>query len=94
MRLDGEQVDVLKNRLKSLSTSAKLYLFGSRVDDDARGGDIDLLVISDKLSKTDLRLLRIEFFKYFGEQKLDIVLDNGELKNPFVQHIFPKAVLL
>ena len=94
MRLDGEQVDVLKNRLKSLSTSAKLYLFGSRVDDDARGGDIDLLIISDKLTKKELRLLRIDFFKYFGEQKLDIVLDNGELKNPFVQHIFPKAVLL
>ncbi len=94
MRLDNDQIKVLKDKLQSLSSSAKLYLFGSRVDDDARGGDIDLLVVSDKLTKKDLRLLRIEFFKYFGEQKLDIVLDNGELKNPFVQHIFPKAVML
>jgi predicted nucleotidyltransferase len=94
MRLYKEQIEVLKSKLKTLSSTAKIYLFGSRVDDTAKGGDIDLLVISDELTKKDLRLLRVEFFKYFGEQKLDIVLDNGEFKNPFVKHIFQKAILL
>lgn len=94
MRLYKEQIDVLKNKLTTLSSSAKLYLFGSRVNDDLKGGDIDLLVVSDELTKKDLRLLRVEFFKHFGEQKLDIILDNGELKTPFVKHIFQKAVLL
>jgi predicted nucleotidyltransferase len=94
MRLYKEQIEVLKNKLKTLSSTAKIYLFGSLVDDTAKGGDIDLLVISDELTKKDLRLLRVEFFKYFGEQKLDIVLDNGEFKNPFVKHIFQKAILL
>jgi predicted nucleotidyltransferase len=94
MRLDKEQIDVLKNKLQTLSATAKLYLFGSRVDDTAKGGDIDLLVVSDQLTKKELRLLRVDFFKNFGEQKLDIVLDDGELKDPFVQHIFKKAILL
>jgi predicted nucleotidyltransferase len=94
MRLCKEQIEVLKNKLQTLSSSAKLYLFGSRIDDTARGGDIDLLVVSDELTQKDLRLLRVDFFKHFGEQKLDIVLDNGEFKNPFVKHIFQKAVLL
>lgn len=94
MRLYKEQIDVLKNKLQTLSSNIRLYLFGSRVDDSARGGDIDLLVISDELTKKDLRLLRVDFFKHFGEQKLDIVLDNGKFKNPFVKHIFQKAVLL
>ena len=94
MRLSKSEVHVLKSKLYSLSDRAKLYLFGSRVDDTKKGGDIDLLIIDDTLSKKDLRLLRIDFFKHFGEQKLDIVLDNGELKNPFVKHIFQKAVLL
>jgi len=71
-----------------------LYLFGSRVDDDRRGGDIDLLVVSDTLNKKDLRLLRVAFFEVFGEQKLDIVLDDGSFKNPFTKMIFQKAVLL
>jgi len=94
MRLYKEEIEVLKSKLETLSHSAKLYLFGSRVNDDAKGGDIDLLVVSDKLTKKDLRVLRIDFFKHFGEQKLDILLDNGEFKNPFVRYIFQKAVLL
>jgi len=94
MRLYKEQIEVLKNKLKTLSSNAKIYLFGSRVDDTKKGGDIDLLIISDELTKKDLRLLRVEFFKYFGEQKIDIILDNGEFKNPFTKHIFQKAVLL
>jgi len=94
MRLSKEQVEVLKNRLKLLSPDAELYLFGSRVDDNAKGGDIDLLVVSDKLAKKDLRLLRIDFFKHFGEQKLDIVLDDGRFTNPFTKHIIQKAILL
>ena len=94
MRLSKDEVDLLKNKLSSLSKEAKLYLFGSRVDDEKKGGDIDLLVVSKQLNKKDLRLLRIEFFKVFGEQKLDIVLDNGSFSNPFTKLIFPKAIEL
>jgi len=94
MRLQKEQIDLLKTKLKELSSEAKLYLFGSRVDDSKRGGDIDLLVLSDTLTAKDMRVLRVEFFKYFGEQKLDIVLDTKELQTPFAKHILPKAVEL
>ena len=94
MRLLKEEVDTLKTKLYELSNDAKIYLFGSRVDDNKRGGDIDLLIISKRLTKKDLRIIRIDFFKKFGEQKLDIILDNGELKNPFIKHIFQKAILL
>ncbi|MEA1892606.1 MAG: nucleotidyltransferase domain-containing protein [Campylobacterota bacterium] len=94
MRLLNTEVDLLKNRLRTLSSEAKLYLFGSRIDDDKKGGDIDLLVVSKKLKKKDLRLLRIAFFEVFGEQKLDIVLDDGTFKNHFTKLIFQKAVLL
>ena len=94
MRLTLSQVDVLKNKLKALSESAQLYLFGSRVDDAKKGGDIDLLVVSSTLTPKDLRPLRIEFYNYFGEQKLDVVLDDGSFSNPFHKHILQKAILL
>jgi len=94
MRLLAKEILVLKDKLNTLSSTAKLYLFGSRVDDTKRGGDIDLLVVSDILTKKDLRLLRVEFFKFFGEQKLDIILDNGKFTNPFNKLVFQKAVLL
>ena len=94
MRLSQEGIDVLKTKLCSLSSEAKLYLFGSRTDDDKQGGDIDLLVVSQKLTKKDLRLLRIDFFQAFGEQKLDIILDKGDFENPFNKLISQKAILL
>lgn len=94
MRLSQAEIHLLKSVLADLSAEAKLYLFGSRVDDAKRGGDIDLLVISDQLQLKDLRPLRIRFFEQFGEQKMDIVLDDGSLQNPFVRHIFPTAIAL
>ena len=94
MRLSEKQIKVLKDKLNSISSSAKLYLFGSRVDDTKKGGDIDLLVVSKEVTKKDLRLLRIDFFDHFEEQKLDIVLDDGEFKNPFTKHIIKGAILL
>lgn len=67
MRLYEDQINVLKNKLQSISSTAQLYLFGSRVDDTKKGGDIDLLIVSDVVTKKDLRILRVEFFKHFGE---------------------------
>ena len=94
MRLNIKEIALLKETLATISTSAKMYLFGSRVDETKRGGDIDLLIIDDNLTKKELRVLRTTFFQKFGEQKIDIVLDNPKLENPFVKYIFPKAIEL
>ena len=94
MRLSNEEIKLLKKTLTSLSATAKLYLFGSRVDDEKRGGDIDLLIISDELTQKDMRKIRVKFFQQFGEQKIDIVLDDGRMENPFVRYIWPKVVPL
>lgn len=94
MRLTQKEVILLKEKLASLSKEARLYLFGSRVDDSKRGGDIDLLVVSKKLTKKDLRYLRLAFFKVFGEQKLDILLDDGTFTDPFHKMILQKAIKL
>ncbi len=94
MRLSSEEKEILKRTLKKLDDKAEIYLFGSRVNDKERGGDIDLLIISQKLNKKLVRLLRHKFFEKFGEQKIDIVIDNGELKDPFVKKIYQEAISL
>jgi len=94
MRLSIQEISLLKKTLKNLSNDASLYLFGSRVDDKKRGGDIDLLVVSKKFTKQQFRKFRIEFFKEFGEQKLDIIVDDGSFKNPFHKLIYQKAIKL
>ncbi len=94
MRLRKEERTVLKESVKALSEEAKIYLFGSRTDDTKRGGDIDLLIVSKTLKRSDLRSIRLAFFKAFGEQKIDIILDNGDFSDPFHALIYRKAIEL
>lgn len=94
MRLSENEIEVLKSKLKELSSTAKIYLFGSRVEDNKKGGDIDILILDDNLGKKEIREIRIEFFKKFGEQKLDIVLDKLSPVQPFTKIILNKAIEL
>jgi predicted nucleotidyltransferase len=94
MRLSKDEVKILKNTLHTLNSDAKLYLFGSRLYDNKKGGDIDLLIVSKTFTKKLLRKLRVEFFKYFGEQKLDIIVDDGSFSNPFHKIAYQKAIQL
>lgn len=94
MRLSKEEQDLLKNTLLELDDDAQLFLFGSRANDKKKGGDIDLLIISRKLNRRTIRPLRHKFFEMFGEQKIDIIIDNGEFNDPFVKEIFENAVQL
>ena len=54
MRLSPAQTDVILNCVRQqFGADARVMLFGSRLDDSARGGDVDLLV--DTASPPTLR---------------------------------------
>lgn len=93
MRLkDSEQVVILST-VKSLDENASVYLFGSRVDDTKKGGDIDLLVLSDILTRDDKRTIKIKLNELLGEQKIDIVLAADD-SDPFVKLALETGVKL
>ncbi len=94
IRLSRDEVDRLKSSILKKDPKAKLYLFGSRVDSSKRGGDIDLVIISDKLTKRDIRDVRLDFFEEFEEQKIDIVLDTPEYKKLFTKIALKESVEL
>ena len=78
MRLAAQEIEIINTSVaKVFGAAARVYLFGSRVDDQARGGDIDLLVefpgiIDDKLRKT--LALSADVRESLGEQRIDIVV--------------------
>ena len=94
MRLTNSEHETLKNSVQTLDENAQVFLFGSRVDDSKKGGDIDVLIFSTRLTKQLLRKIKRQFCDQFGEQKIDLVLDSGELETPFVRMIFPTAIPL
>lgn len=94
MRISNNEISNLKSSIYSFDKNAQIYLFGSRADDTKKGGDIDLLIVSKVITKKDLRRVRVNFFTEFEEQKIDIVLDDGTLKDPFVKLILGGAVKL
>lgn len=79
MRLSSFEQNIIKKlSIEYLGENSKIYVFGSRVDDDKRGGDIDLFVSCE--SRTALNLEnKIQYLaavkQAIGEQKIDLVFD-------------------
>ena len=93
MRLSQELVKMFKEVIYSIDRNATILLFGSRTNDNKTGGDIDLLIISDKISFNDKLKIRKEFFKNVEEQKIDLCIRKN-LSDPFVQLVLKNAIKL
>lgn len=74
MRLNPSDQQIIRQAIKKADPDAKIYLFGSRADDHARGGDIDLLVISKKIRLMDKLAVLAELHQTLGEQQIDLAV--------------------
>lgn len=72
MRLDPTERTALSKALAGINAT-QVFLFGSRVDDRAKGGDIDILVFS---SDDPLELSRAVTTRFFMEceESIDVVV--------------------
>jgi len=80
MRLTEAQVKAIQdNFFVSFMEGDKIWLFGSRVDDSKKGGDIDLYVETNYDDLFIVTKKEIEFIanlkKIIGDQKIDIVVN-------------------
>ena len=83
MRLTDDEIKAIKDTFYDVFKDGAIYLFGSRVDDTKRGGDIDLYIeLTDKLSDEDIRSKKSKFklklYDKIGEQKIDIVVSEDK----------------
>ena len=75
MRITESEKNVIVEAVKIADSNAWVWLFGSRTDDTKKGGDIDIAIFSEKISKDVM--LEIQVRRYIcdriGEQRIDIV---------------------
>jgi len=80
-RLRDEVIVYIKELSLKIFNSKDVWIFGSRADMNKRGGDIDIYLETDKkddILKSKITFLR-EFEKKFGEQKVDLIVNNNTL---------------
>jgi uncharacterized protein len=83
---------VVESRL-SPSPGSELFLFGSRADPDKKGGDIDLLLVTNEETKKKSQSFRLELRSALreaaGDQKVDLSIATSEerLSDPFFSSI-------
>lgn len=93
MRLKPEEIKAIKESIRLFDEDAKIWLYGSRTDDNKRGGDIDLLIFSEKLGFSEKLKIKVQLYKKIGEQKIDILIAKDD-KKPFIRIALENAVLL
>jgi hypothetical protein len=92
MRLTKQEIISIKESFTEVFEEGKIYLFGSRIDDDLKGGDIDLYIrleyslnVKERLSKKSE--FRIELEDKIGDFPISELISNEIISlpmNPYV----------
>ncbi len=81
MRLMASQAQITKHTVdRIIGAPNQIWLFGSRADDDLRGGDIDLFIETQTtLPNRAVAICRLygALIMALGDRKLDIVLKDA-----------------
>ena len=93
MRLSSDEKSAIIQAVERLDPGAEIYLFGSRVDDTKKGGDIDILIFSDRLTFEDKLEIKAYLFERIEEQKIDLIISVDE-SDPFIRMALKQGVRL
>lgn len=93
MRLTTEEQNAIRRVIYQADPEAQIWLFGSRVNDEAKGGDIDLLILSTTLSLKNRAGIRLALYDLIGEQKIDLVIAADET-DPFTRIALAEGIRL
>lgn len=77
MRLTEQQAKIIKTASQQVyGQNVQVFLFGSRVDDSLKGGDIDLYVVPEQGTTSLQQRLQLHAIlqQQLGEQSIDIVI--------------------
>jgi len=103
MRLSTDQIFAIRQAATvALGQGTSVWLFGSRVDDAKKGGDIDLLVCPQSHTASDsaegeqgfmqkIKMLTL-LERHLGERKVDLVVEQPHDMRPIVEVAYTTGI--
>ena len=91
--LDSDR-NAIVDSIMAVDGNAEIYLFGSRTDTSKKGGDIDIIILSDSLIEKDLLKIEKQIFNKIEEIKIDFIISKKLVTDNFVKIILNYAVKL
>jgi predicted nucleotidyltransferase len=96
MRLSTDQIQAIRQAATAaFGQGTSVWLFGLRVDDAKKGGDIDLLVCPQAHTDEDANVRQQGFMqkikmltlleRHLGERKVDLVVEQPQDMRPIVE---------
>jgi predicted nucleotidyltransferase len=93
MRLSKYEIKSIKQAFNQIFNDGEIYLFGSRLNDNIKGGDIDLFIInhkSENILEDKLDFL-VTLKQLIGDQKIDVIISkeiNGTIEQEAIDKGF------
>ena len=91
MRLTPREIDQIRRTAARIyGDDVRVFLFGSRTDDTARGGDIDLLIDTPRaehMTFDNKITFLVDVKKAIGDRKIDVLYNKPGLQDePVIRH--------
>ena len=83
MRLLNDDIKAIKQTFLEVFKQGNIFLFGSRVNDSLKGGDIDLYIVPTlALDRAEILDKKINFLvklkSLIGDQKIDVIVSKDQ----------------
>lgn len=89
MRITSFEQKIIKSLVKKyFGGNAEVYIFGSRLDNGRKGGDIDLYITVDMQASEIIRRkigFLVEMENAVGEQKIDVIINYHAKQRPIYE---------
>ena len=93
MRLTNEEQLAIRDTIHQADADAMIYLFGSRRDEAAKDGDIDLLVLSKRINLMTKLDILAQLHQRLGARKIDLAV-YSDTTRPFPRMVMHTGVRL
>jgi predicted nucleotidyltransferase len=96
VRLSQHDTAIILSTIKNRIPDAEVFLFGSRADDNRKGGDIDIFLnTSNTVTVSEKMKLLVQLERKGIQRRVDLIIQTPEKQKPTLYHeVITKGIRL